>query len=113
MLSLRYHLSYTKLMTVLNPSFTKGVGGRANPQGFSSITFKKHKLETPNFAESNFNNIPIDGVNQIQGFLQNLRGGEVQIWESVKKRCQNDRFFDIFGDILDKRNSNLSRECVK
>ena len=41
-----------------------------------------------------------------------MGGGEVPIWESVQK-CQNYRFFDIFWDILDKRNSNLGQECAK
>ena len=34
------------------------------PKGFSSITFEKNRLETPNFAQSNFNNIHIGGYNQ-------------------------------------------------
>ena len=90
-----------------------GGGSRPDPtpKGFSSITFEKHKLETPNFAESKFNNRHIGRCNQIWNF-QNLGGGEVKIWRSVKK-CQNYRCFDIFWDILDERKSNLGQECVK
>ena len=88
-----------------------GGGSSRPPQRFSSITFEKRKLETPNFAGSNFNNIHI-GYNQIWIFLQYLGGGEVKISGSVKK-CQNYRYFVIWWDILDKRKRNLDQECVK
>ena len=48
----------------VNPSCTGG-GGGATPKDFSSITFKKNNLETPNFAFPNFNNIHIGGYDQI------------------------------------------------
>ena len=62
----------------LSPSCTKG-----NPKGFSSITFEKSKLGTPNFAKCNFDNIYIGGCDQTLDPPQNLGGGKVQIWETV------------------------------
>ena len=57
---------------MVNPSFTGGGGGRGvepNPQRFF---FDNNKLETPNFAYSNFNNIHIRGYYQISDPPQNL-----------------------------------------
>ena len=31
----------------------------------------------------------------------------------VLEKCQNNRFFDIFWDILNKMKHNLGQECVK
>ena len=74
-----YGLAQQQLQCVcapLNPSFTGGGGGvEPTPKGFSSITLKKNKLETPNFAQCNFNNIHIGGYDQIWDSSQTLGGG--------------------------------------
>ena len=53
------------------------------PQGFSLIIFEKNKLETPNFAHCDFDNIQIGRCNQILDPPQNVGGEKVKIWETV------------------------------
>ena len=100
-------------VSYLNPSFTKGEGIEPIPPQFFFITFAKNKLETPKFAQSNFNSIHIGGYDQISDRPQNLGGGEVQNWESVGKNVRIIGFFDIFWDILNKMKDSLGQECVK
>ena len=57
----------------------------SDPQRFFFDNFWNNKLETPNSAYSNFNNIHIGGCDQIPDPPQNLGGVEVQIWETVWK----------------------------
>ena len=73
---------------------------------------KKNKLETPNFAYSNFNNIHIGGCAQILDPPQNLGGERCKfgkLFENVKIKL----FFDIFWDILNKMKDNLGQEYAK
>ena len=51
------------LFSYINPSFTKG--GQQTPKGFSSIPFDQNNLETSNLVQCNFNNIHIEGYDQI------------------------------------------------
>ena len=86
------------------------MGSCRPPKGFSSITSKINKLETPNFAKSNFNNIHIREYNQSKDFFLILGEGEgdVQV-RGMLEKCQNFRCFDIFWGILDKGKGTLGQ----
>ena len=51
---------------IFNPSLTKGGGVEPSPKSFPSLTFENNTLETPNFAESNYDSKHTGGgYNQI------------------------------------------------
>ena len=74
--------------------------------------WKKKKLETLNFAQSNFNDIRMGGMIKFRIYPK-IWQGERSKFGKVLEKCQNYRFLDILWDILDKMKDNLGQECVK